>query len=90
MNTVYGNRMADFVAKLPPQVGGPAGDSVGAAIAIAAKLGGAPGQALVGAARSAFTDALGTGAIVAACVIVVGAVLVGLFMPPRPLPRAGA
>lgn len=90
MNTVYGDRMADFVAKLPPQVGGPASDSVGAAISIAAKQGGAAGQALAGAARIAFTDALGTGAIVAAGVIVVGAVLVALFMPARPLPRAGS
>jgi EmrB/QacA subfamily drug resistance transporter len=90
MNTVYGDRMADFVAKLPPQIGGPASDSVGAAISIAAKQGGAGGQALAGAARAAFTDALGTGAIVAAGVIVVGAVLVALFMPARPLPRAGS
>jgi predicted MFS family arabinose efflux permease len=90
MNTVYGDRMADFVAKLPPQIGGPASDSVGAAISIAAKQGGAAGQALAGAARTAFTDALGTGAIVAAGVIVVGAVLVALFMPARPLPRAGS
>jgi EmrB/QacA subfamily drug resistance transporter len=89
MNTVYGDRMADFVAKLPPQVGGPAGDSIGAAIAIAGKLGPA-GGALAGAARTGFTDALATGAIVAACVIVVGAVLVALFMPARPLPRSGA
>jgi predicted MFS family arabinose efflux permease len=90
MNTVYGDRMADFVAKLPPQIGGPASDSVGAAISIAAKQGGAAGQALSAAARAGFTDALSAGAIVAAGVIVVGAVLVALFMPARPLPRAGS
>jgi Na+/melibiose symporter-like transporter len=84
MNTV------DFVAKLPPQFAGPAGDSIGAAIAIAGKLGGASGQALVGAARTAFTDALAAGAIVAAGVIVFGAALVALFMPARPLTRDGS
>lgn len=86
MNTVYGDRMAAAVAKLPPQVAGPAGDSVGAATAIADRLGGAAGQALAGAARSGFVDALAAGAIVAACVIAVGALLVATFMPPRPLP----
>ena len=90
MNTVYSDRMTDFVAKLPPQFAGPAGDSIGAAIAIAGKLGGASGQALAGAARTAFTDALSAGAIVAAGVIVVGAALVAVFMPARPLPRDGS
>ncbi len=86
MNTVYSDQMAGFVSKLPPQVAGPAGDSVGAAVAIAAKLGGPAGQALAAAARAGFTDALSAGALVAAGVVVVGAVFVALFMPPRPLP----
>jgi len=86
MNTVYGDRMADVVARLPPQAAAPAGDSVGAAIVIAGRLGGAAGEALAGAARAGFVDALATGAIVAASVIGVGALLVALFMPPRPLP----
>ena len=86
MNTVYGDRMAGVVAALPPQVAGPAGDSVGAAMAIAERLSGPAGQVLATAARTGFTDALTTGAIVAAAVIVVGALLVAAFMPPRPLP----
>jgi hypothetical protein len=36
--------LADVVAKRPPASGGPAGDSIGAAIAIAAKLGGWPAR----------------------------------------------
>jgi EmrB/QacA subfamily drug resistance transporter len=88
MNTVYGDRMADVVQQLPPQVAGPAGDSVGAAITIADRLGGPAGQALATAARGGFTDALAAGAIVAAGVITVGALLVARFMPPRPLPVA--
>jgi EmrB/QacA subfamily drug resistance transporter len=86
MNTVYADRMADVVQKLPPQLAGPAGDSVGAAIAIADGLDGAAGQALAGVARAGFVDALSVGAIVAACVIAVGAVVVARFMPPRNLP----
>lgn len=89
MNTVYGDRMADVVAKLPPAVAGPAGDSVGAAMAIATQVGGAVGQALAAAARSGFTDALSAGALVAAGVIVAAAILVASLMPPRPLPVEG-
>ncbi len=89
MNSVYSDRMADAVAKLPPQVAGPAGDSVGAALAIAAQLPGAAGEALAAAARTGFVDALSAGAVVAAAVIVVGAVLVARFMPPRHLPVEG-
>ncbi len=86
MNSVYSDRMADVVAKLPPQAAGPAGDSVGAALAIAGQVGGAAGEMLAAAARSGFVDALGIGAIVAAAVIATGAVLVARFMPPRHLP----
>jgi EmrB/QacA subfamily drug resistance transporter len=83
MNTVYGDRMADTVAKLPPQVAGPAGDSVGAALVIAGQVGGAPGAMLAAAARSGFVDALASGAVVATVVVAVGALLVLRFMPPR-------
>jgi EmrB/QacA subfamily drug resistance transporter len=88
MNSVYSDRMADAVAQLPPQAAGPAADSVGAALAIAAQLPGAVGQALASAARSGFVDALANGAVVAAAVIVVGALVVLRFMPARHLPEA--
>jgi EmrB/QacA subfamily drug resistance transporter len=86
MNTVYGDRMADVVANLPPQAAGPAQDSVGAALAVAAQIGGLPGAILGGAARTAFVDALSYGAVTAACVVVVGALLILRLMPPRHLP----
>jgi EmrB/QacA subfamily drug resistance transporter len=86
MNTVYGDRMADTVAKLPPQAAGPAGDSVGAALAVAGQLGGATGNMLAGVARISFVDALGSGVVVAAAGIALGALLVLRFMPPRHLP----
>jgi DHA2 family multidrug resistance protein-like MFS transporter len=86
MNSVYSDRMTDVVAQLPPQVAGPASDSVGAALLIAGQLPGALGTALAMAAQSGFVDALGAGAIVAAVAILIGALLVGRFMPPRHLP----
>ncbi len=86
MNSVYADQMAKVVGQLPAQVAGPASDSVGAALAIAAQLPGALGDALATAARNGFVDALGAGAIVAAVAILIGALAVGRFMPPRHLP----
>jgi MFS family permease len=86
MNSVYADQMAEVVGQLPAQVAGPASDSVGAALAIAAQLPGALGDALATAARNGFVDALGAGAIVAAVAILIGALAVGRFMPPRHLP----
>jgi EmrB/QacA subfamily drug resistance transporter len=89
MNSVYSDHMTPVVAQLPPQAAGPASDSVGAALAIAAQLPGALGEALATAARLAFVDALGAGAVVAALGILVGAVVVARFMPDRHLPMDG-
>ena len=85
MNTVYGDRMAAAVAHLPAQAAA-AGDSIGAALVIAGKVGGLSGLALAGTARFSFVDALQSGAIVAACVAAVGGIIVMRFMPPRHLP----
>lgn len=87
MNTVYSDRMTDAVAALPPQVAGPAKDSVGAAFAIAERLPAGVGQLLTTAAGSGFVDALRGGALVAAGVLAVGALLVAIVMPPRPDPE---
>lgn len=83
MNTVYSDQMASSVAALPAQIAGPAGNSVGGAIAIAARLGPA-GAALADAARNAFAQSLGSGALAAAAVLIVGAVVVARLMPARP------
>ena len=83
MNTAYRDRMAGAVIGLPAQAAAAAGDSVGAAVAIAGRLGGPAGQALAGVARSSFVDALATAAIVAAAVAVLTAVLVVRAMPAR-------
>jgi EmrB/QacA subfamily drug resistance transporter len=81
MNTVYRDRMAAVVAGLPDDAAALAGDSVGAAIAIAGRIGGAAGDALAVAARASFVDALSIAAVVAAGVALTTAVLVGRSMP---------
>ena len=60
---------------------GLAGESVGAAHAQAAQLGGTAGEELAATAGRAFTDALGIGLTAAAAVALIGAVLVALKLP---------
>jgi EmrB/QacA subfamily drug resistance transporter len=83
MNTAYRDRMADAVSGLPAQAAAAASDSVGAAVAIAGRIGGPAGQALAGVTRSSFVDALATAAIVAAVVAVLTAIFVVRLMPAR-------
>jgi EmrB/QacA subfamily drug resistance transporter len=81
MNTVYRDRMADVVGALPAPAAKAAGDSVGAAVAIAGRLGGAAGDGLAAVARASFVDALGAAAVVAAVVAVGTALFVLRAMP---------
>jgi DHA2 family multidrug resistance protein-like MFS transporter len=83
MNTIYRDRVADALTGLPPQAAGAARDPVGAAVAIAAQVGGAAGDALAAAARAAFVDGLGAAAVVAAFVAVLTSVYVTRQMPTR-------
>ncbi len=88
INTVFTGRMSDAAASLPPEAAAVASDSVGAAARVASMLPPELGAGLITAARSAFTDALGFAVLVAAVIGVIGAVLVGKFMPARHLPAA--
>jgi hypothetical protein len=90
INSVYRDRMTDAVAGLPPQAAEPASDSVGAALAVSAQLGGEAGSLLLAAARAAFVDAMGIAALIAASVAFIGALLVRRFMPPRHVGESGA
>jgi hypothetical protein len=83
INTVYRDRMADAVAGLPGPAAEAAGDSVGAAVAIARQLGGQAGETLAAIARSGFVDAIGIAAIVAAGIAFATAVFVARAMPAR-------
>jgi EmrB/QacA subfamily drug resistance transporter len=81
MNTVYRDRMAEVVAGLPAPAAAAAGDSVGAAVAIAGRLGGVAGDGLAVVARSSFVDALAIAALVAAGVALGTAIVVAQIMP---------
>jgi len=85
MNTVYRDRMTDAAAAagVPPQAAALVTDSVGAAIAIANRVGGAAGDALAAVARSSFVDALHVAAVVAAVVALGTAAFVARAMPAR-------
>jgi EmrB/QacA subfamily drug resistance transporter len=87
INTVYRDRIAAAVTGLPAPAADAAGDSVGAAVAIAGQMGGA-GDPLAAAARAGFADALGVAAVVAASVVVLTAIFVFRAMPARPMEPA--
>jgi DHA2 family multidrug resistance protein-like MFS transporter len=80
--------MHDATAALPPQAAEPAGNSVGAALVVASRIGGQAGEALAAAGRAAFTDAMNIAAFVAAAIALVGAVIVARNLPAHHLPLA--
>ncbi|HEV2070441.1 MAG TPA: MFS transporter [Acidimicrobiales bacterium] len=67
---------------LPAQATAVVGESVGAALQVAAGIGPA-GETLALAARGAFVDAMGIGVVVAAGAALVGALISALFLPGR-------
>jgi EmrB/QacA subfamily drug resistance transporter len=81
LNTVYRDHVADPVSGLPPDAAAAAGDSVGAAVAIAARIGGPAGEALRETARTAFVDGLALAVAVAAVVAVATSLYVLRRMP---------
>lgn len=81
LNSLYTNKMDDAVAGLPAEAAAPAADNVGAAVSIAARLGGQNGTALAETARQAFADSLSVTALVATGVAVLGAVMAVRFLP---------
>jgi EmrB/QacA subfamily drug resistance transporter len=60
LNSVYRGRLDDLPAGIPQQTADAARENVGAAVTVAGKLGGAPGDALAGAAREAFVAGMST------------------------------
>jgi EmrB/QacA subfamily drug resistance transporter len=88
LNTAYTRNMHDATAALPPQAAEPAGNSVGAALIVASRIGGQAGEALAAAGRSAFTDAMNVAALIAAAIALVGAVIVARNLPAHHLPVA--
>ncbi|MEV6176390.1 DHA2 family efflux MFS transporter permease subunit [Streptomyces sp. NPDC052015] len=83
LSTSYRGGIEDDLAALPAGLRGTAGESIEATLGVAAKLGDR-GRALVDPANDAFLHAMHVTALWGAVVAVVGAVVVGLFLPGRP------
>ena len=87
INTVYGLRMEEAVAGLPPEAAHAASDSIGAAARVASLAPAEAARRLVEAAGAAFSDALSVAVLISACAALLGAVLIARYMPARHLPR---
>lgn len=85
LNTLYLSKMTTPTENLPPEAAAAARDSVGAAINVAARMGGPQAEALVSTARNAFVDAMGAAFLFAAAVAFTAALAVLKLMPPRHL-----
>jgi MFS transporter, DHA2 family, multidrug resistance protein len=83
LTSAYRDQVAPALEGLPAQAATLAGDSVGAALGVAARLG-APSGELAQAARAAFVDAMGTAALAGAAVALLGAVVALAFLPAHP------
>ncbi|HEX9122721.1 MAG TPA: DHA2 family efflux MFS transporter permease subunit [Actinomycetota bacterium] len=84
LSSAYAAGIAPALSAVPdPRVAAAAGDSIGAAVAIAHRVGPA-GQPLVDAARVAFVDGMGSAVLVAAGVAALGALAALASLPSRP------
>lgn len=81
VTSAYEDDVAGAVARLPEPARSAAGESVGAAVAIADRLPGDAGAALAAAAGDAFSSAMGVGLVVAAALAAVTAPLVARWLP---------
>jgi EmrB/QacA subfamily drug resistance transporter len=83
ISSLYSNDLDGSLGALPPQAQAGAEDSVGAASAIAAQLPGDAASGLLATTGDAFTQAMGTGLLVAAALAAAMAVVVLRFLPAR-------
>jgi EmrB/QacA subfamily drug resistance transporter len=84
LTSAYGASMESVLSRLPDEAASIAADSIGGALAVAAKIGDA-GTPLLAAANEAFVGGMSTAVWVAAAVALVGAVVTALFLPAKPL-----
>jgi EmrB/QacA subfamily drug resistance transporter len=79
----YADRVAGAAAALPPDAGQAVRSSFAGAAAVAAQLGGEPGAALLGAARSAFVGAMDWTCLFGVGFAVAGLLVAAAFLPAR-------
>ena len=87
ISSLYSNDVEGSLGALPAEAQAGAEDSIGAANAIAAQLPPAASSDLLATTGDAFTQAMGTGLLIAAAFAAAAAVLVARFLPAR---EAGA
>jgi EmrB/QacA subfamily drug resistance transporter len=88
LSSGYGADMDGATRELPEPTAHAAGDSIGAASAVAERIGGSAGRALGQAAETAFTSAMSTSLLVAAAAAAAGALIAFLVLPARERERA--
>ncbi|NEE25655.1 MFS transporter, partial [Streptomyces sp. SID7982] len=90
LSTVYRGDIEGHLGAVPAGVRDVAGESIEATLGVAEKLGPVAGKPLAAAANDAFISAMHVTALGSAAVALVGAVVVGLFLPGRPPARTEA
>ncbi len=85
-NAGYRSGIGGTVASLSPDLAAAAKRSVGAALEIAAGVGGPAGASLRGAASAAFMDGFGLAMLAGAVLLAAGAVAVLRWLPPHDVP----
>src|SRR5690606_40367457 len=92
MSSTYRPRVRDAISgfPVPDEVADAVTDHVGAAMAAAGQVGGEPGRILSAAATSGFADGMGVAFLVGAAALLLGAVIVGLYLPARAHDHDGA
>ncbi|MDG9684926.1 DHA2 family efflux MFS transporter permease subunit [Streptomyces sp. DH18] len=83
LSTVYRGDIEGHLGAVPVGVRDVAGESIEATLGVAEKLGPVAGKPLVAAANDAFVGAMHVTALGSAAVALIGAVVVGLFLPGR-------
>jgi hypothetical protein len=81
----YGSAIEPAAKSLPPTTAAVAGDSVGAGLEVARRMGPAAGE-FARAVRRAFVDAMGDALVIAVSVVAFGALIVLVWLPSRSTP----
>ncbi|MFJ8251035.1 DHA2 family efflux MFS transporter permease subunit [Streptomyces sp. NPDC094466] len=90
LSTVYRGDIEGHLDAVPAGARDVAGESIEATLGVAEKLGPVAGKPLVAAAHDAFISAMHVTALGSAAVALIGALVVGLFLPGRTPARTGA
>ncbi|MGW6290321.1 DHA2 family efflux MFS transporter permease subunit [Streptomyces sp. NPDC055107] len=90
LSTVYRGDIEGHLGAVPAGARDVAGESIEATLGVAEKLGPVAGKPLVAAAHDAFISAMHVTALGSAAVALIGALVVGLFLPGRTPASTGA